>query len=282
MSAEPDHRRCAVLGSPIRHSLSPALHRAAYAALGLEWSYEAVRVDAAELPGFVDGLDPAWRGLSLTMPLKVAALALCEDVDAQARLVRAVNTVVCEPDGRRSGWNTDIAGIAAAVEQACPSGGRPRRVLVVGSGATARSTVAAAARLGAGEVVVAARSVDRAAPLRDLADPLGVTVSIRPLGSVDSVGPVDLAVSTVPASAQAPTWTEAVARWAPAVLDVVYDPWETPLLQRVRAGGGVAIGGFELLVQQGAGQVELFTGRPAPVPAMRRAGLVAAGRVTAY
>src|SRR6476619_2857343 len=97
--------RCAVLGSPIAHSLSPVLHRAAYAELGLDWTYDRFEVRAEELPAFVAGLDGSWRGLSLTMPLKVAVLELGE-VDPLAALAGAGNTLILEPHGRRV-YNTD-------------------------------------------------------------------------------------------------------------------------------------------------------------------------------
>jgi len=102
-------RRCAVLGSPIAHSLSPVLHRAAYDALGLDWSYDAVEVSEDGLPGFLDGLDGSWRGLSLTMPLKRTVVPLLDEMSARAAQARAANTVVLDA-GRRVGHNTDIPG----------------------------------------------------------------------------------------------------------------------------------------------------------------------------
>ncbi|MYX24111.1 shikimate dehydrogenase, partial [Streptomyces sp. SID8380] len=102
-------RRAAVLGSPVAHSLSPQLHLAAYRALGLSgWTYERIETDEAALPGFVDGLGPEWAGLSLTMPLKRAVLPLLDRISDTAASVDAVNTVVFEADGSRSGDNTDI------------------------------------------------------------------------------------------------------------------------------------------------------------------------------
>ena len=114
--AEASGRRCGVLGDPIAHSLSPVLHRAAYAALGLDWSYDAHRVAAGGLEPFVAGLDASWRGLSLTMPLKREALALADRVTDRARLAGAVNTLLLEGD-ERVGDNTDLPGAVAAIRE---------------------------------------------------------------------------------------------------------------------------------------------------------------------
>ncbi|MFD7652247.1 hypothetical protein ACFV5M_32070, partial [Streptomyces albidoflavus] len=115
-TSEGDGRRAAVLGKPVGHSLSPALHRAAYAELGLDgWTYDRYETDEDQLPGFVAGLGPEWAGLSLTMPLKRAALALCATVTPVARSVEAVNTMVRGADGSWHGDNTDVPGLVAAL-----------------------------------------------------------------------------------------------------------------------------------------------------------------------
>src|SRR5690242_13877166 len=161
-----DARRAAVLGSPIAHSLSPVLHRAAYAALGLDgWRYDRFEVDEAALPGFVAGLDPAeWAGLSLTMPLKRAIPPLLDEITPTASSVEAVNTVVFTADGRRLGDNTDIPGMVAALRErgvtAVPS------AAVLGAGATASSALAALAQICRGEVTAYVRGPARAAEMR--------------------------------------------------------------------------------------------------------------------
>ncbi|HSN06153.1 MAG TPA: shikimate dehydrogenase, partial [Candidatus Angelobacter sp.] len=109
-------RRAAVLGHPVEHSLSPALHRAAYAALGLDWVYERVDVTPEGLRAFLDSLDGSWAGLSLTMPLKSDVLPLLDAVDPVAAATGAVNTVVLA-DGRRTGANTDVGGMVAALDE---------------------------------------------------------------------------------------------------------------------------------------------------------------------
>ncbi len=157
--------RCAVLGDPVEHSLSPVLHRTAYELLGLEWSYEAVRVPSGGLAGFVAGLDDTWRGLSLTMPLKreVMGLASVASVSARARLAGGANTVAFE-GGSLHLDNTDLPGAAAAVREVWD---RPvRSVAVLGAGATAASTALAMCDLGATEVQLLARSAARAAETR--------------------------------------------------------------------------------------------------------------------
>ena len=160
MTAE-GRTRCAVLGSPIGHSLSPTLHRAAYAALGLDWTYDRFEVTADGLADFVAGLDSTWRGLSLTMPLKEAVLGLGE-VDPVARRAGAGNTLILDDADRRV-YNTDVAGLAWAVRRVVP--GPVPRVTLLGSGATARSALLAAAELGAAAVTVVARTPAKAEPL---------------------------------------------------------------------------------------------------------------------
>ncbi|MGH3472325.1 MAG: shikimate dehydrogenase family protein, partial [Nocardioidaceae bacterium] len=145
-------RVCGVLGSPIAHSLSPALHLAAYRALGLDWDYEAHDVDVDRLAGFVRGLSAQWRGLSLTMPLKQAAVGLCDEVEPPGRLLRSVNTLVLDDSGSRIGHNTDVSGFVTALVAA--GAGELTSAVVVGAGATARSALAALAELGSHRVVV--------------------------------------------------------------------------------------------------------------------------------
>ncbi|MBA2699181.1 MAG: shikimate dehydrogenase [Nocardioidaceae bacterium] len=272
MSAEPlsSSPRCGVLGSPIAHSLSPTLHRAAYRALGLRWEYDAHHVTLDALDAFMAGLDGGWRGLSVTMPLKVAVLRHCVEVDDAAAAVGAVNTLVRRADGRWSGSNTDVAGFEAALAQA---GTRTvTAAAVLGAGATAASAVSALGRLGASAVHVLARSPSRAAQLRLVADRVGVELLLHPIEPV-TLPQVDVLVSTIPAEAQAAV-AEPLARAASTVFDVVYDPVETPLLAAARRAGRIAIPGFELLLHQAAQQVELMTGcERAPVETMRAAGL---------
>lgn len=261
--------RCGVLGSPIAHSLSPALHTAAYRALGLDWRYDAYDVDAAALPGFLADLEPQWRGLSLTMPLKRVVLPLLDEISEVAKAAGAVNTVLLAEDGRRTGTNTDVTGIVEAL--------RGRGVVQVGSaailggGATAASAAVALARLGCRDLVVYARDSGRTGEVAEAANRCGLPARIEPLHRAGTHD-VLLTVCTIPAAAQQ-ALAAPVARSASVVFDVVYDPWPTPLGQAAGAAGALVLGGFDLLLHQAAAQVELMTGmHPAPIAAMRAAG----------
>lgn len=260
--------RCAVLGSPIAHSLSPTLHRAAYAELGLHWRYDAIEVTEPELAGFVGGLGPEWRGLSLTMPLKRSVLPLLDEVSDTVVSARAANTVLLEPDGRRRGDNTDVPGMCAALAERGLDA--PASALLLGGGATATSALVALSRLGCGDVTVAVRSPERAHELVAVSETLTET-TVR-LARVDELTPgrYDLLVTTIPAAAQEPL--TALAAQAGGLFEVRYDPWPTPLAEAARVAGRPVVGGLDLLVHQAVGQVELMTGRvSAPLAAMRSA-----------
>ena len=258
-----------MLGSPIGHSLSPVLHRAAYDALGLDWTYEAVEVTQVQLPAFLSRLDPSWRGLSLTMPLKRAVLPLLDEISERSRQAAAVNTVV--PVGNRLvGHNTDVPGIAAAVRERLEE--TPRRAVVLGGGATAASAVLGLADLGCTDVALVVRDPSRVAETVAAAQrhPRGPRIDVRTFGSMPSE--CDLFVSTIPATAQDAAVLDRVAATT-AVFDVVYDPWPTPLADTARRSGRVLVSGLDLLVHQAVGQVELMTGVPhAPLDVMRAAG----------
>jgi shikimate dehydrogenase len=263
--------RAAVLGKPIAHSLSPVLHRAAYQALGLDdWSYEAVECDEAGLPAYVTTRGRDWAGLSLTMPLKRAVLPLLDHADPLATATGGANTVVFRADGRH-GYNTDVQGITGALTEV--GAGSPGSVLILGAGATACSALAAVGELGAAGADVAVRDPARAGGLLAAADRLGLRVRLRDLGEVAGERP-ELLVSTVPAGA-ADFYAERIlaTRQAPAaVLDVVYAPWPTPLATAAAGNGALVAGGFAMLLHQAVAQVELMTGKLAPLEAMRAAG----------
>lgn len=269
-----------MVGDPVAHSLSPVLHRAGYAALGLDWSYDAHRVPAGGLAGFLAGLDESWRGLSLTMPLKREALELADRLTERARLAGAVNTLLLGRDGERLGDNTDLPGAVAAIRERTPL--PLASAAILGGGATATSLGLALVELGVRTLTVAVREEARAAEtlaaLRD--HPAAPEVRVTSLSHGQwSTGPdrtahdstVDVVVSTIPATAQS---SDLVARCAgvPVVFEALYDPWPTPLAADALASGRVLVSGMDLLVHQAALQFELFTGRPAPVEVMREAG----------
>ena len=252
--------RAAVLGRPIAHSLSPVLHRAAYAALGLDWTYDAVEVGAEDLPAFLEQLGADWAGLSLTMPLKQAVLPLLDSCSELAMAVAAANTVVFEA-GRRRGHNTDVVGIVVALREAGVT--TVESPVVLGGGATARSALAALAELGCRTPVLVVRS--HPAETLAAAARLGVSPTVAPF-TPQLLDGCDLLVSTLPKAAADPVAPH--VRNVPALLDVVYDPWPTAL---AAACGGVVVSGAQMLLHQAAAQVELMTGRSAPLGAMRDA-----------
>ncbi|WP_225836751.1 shikimate dehydrogenase [Streptomyces sp. NK08204] len=266
-----DARRAAVLGSPIAHSLSPVLHRAAYDALGLtDWSYDRFEVDEAALPGFLEKLGAEWAGLSLTMPLKRAVIPLLDGISDTAAAVDAVNTVVFTEDGRRLGDNTDIPGMVAALrEHGIEQVGS---AAILGAGATASSALAALARICTGEVVAYVRSEARAAEMRQWGERLDVDVRTADWTDAAEALRAPLVIATTPAGT-----TDALAAAVPerpaTLFDVLYDPWPTELAARWSMVGGAVVSGLDLLVHQAVLQVEQMTGRsPAPLEAMRHAG----------
>ncbi|MEU6932532.1 shikimate dehydrogenase [Streptomyces sp. NPDC046374] len=264
-------RRAAVLGSPIAHSLSPVLHRAAYRELGLDdWSYDRFEVDEAALPGFVAELDAAWAGLSLTMPLKRAIMPLLDEVTDVAASVEAVNTVVFTEDGRRVGDNTDIPGIVAALRERAVE--KVDSAAILGAGATASSALAALARICSGPVTAYVRSEARAEEMRGWGERLGVDVRTAAWADAAEAFAAPLVVATTPAGT-----TDALAAAVPdapgTLFDVLYDPWPTRIAAAWSARGGKVVGGLDLLVHQAVLQVEQMTGRvPGPLAAMRAAG----------
>ena len=258
--------RCAVVGDPIEHSLSPVLHRAGYDALGLSgWTYDAARVRSGALATFVVGLGDEWRGLSVTAPLKREALAFAGTVTDRARLAGGVNTLV-RTDAGWEGDNTDLPGAVAAIRERYD--GPVRSATVLGGGATAASVGLALAELGAARITVAvrdpARAADTLAAIR--AHPSAPAVATALLDELGAPG--DVLVSTVPVAAQTP---DLVARCddAPVVFEVTYNTWPTPL---VAAASGIVVSGLDLLLHQAVLQFEQFTGHPGPLAALRRAG----------
>ena len=247
-------RRCAVLGSPIEHSLSPVLHRAAYGRLGLNWTYERVEIREHQLAAFVCGLDASWRGLSLTMPLKVAVLGLGE-VDELAKLAGAGNTLILE-GGERRVYNTDVGGLIWAVGQVAAT--PLQRVTILGTGATARAALLAVTQLGAQLVTVVARTPARAEALHALSEKLGVRLEISPWSA--RLPEADLVVSSV-VSGAADGIGPAVAASAPLIVDIIYDPWPTVLALAAKHAGSTVVSGLDLLVGQALLQIELMTGQ---------------------
>lgn len=255
-AAKAPTRRLAVLGSPIGHSRSPELHRAAYSALGLDWSYEAVDVTEDALPDFIAGLGPEWRGLSLTMPLKKAVLPLLSETDRIAEQTGGANTVLLDGEDVR-GFNTDVAGIvhalrAAGLEQA-------RYVHILGGGATAASALVAAAELGAERVDVHVRDLARSTWIEQLANDLGLRIRIRPFSQADrSLDVPELVISTVPGGALTEALYTDSTRRRSLLFDVAYEPWPTPLAAKWESVGGRTVSGLAMLVHQALLQVRVF------------------------
>ena len=268
-----------MLGHPVAHSLSPALHTAAYRALGLDgWRYTAEDVTEEGLVPFLAALDAGWAGLSLTMPLKRAVLPLLDHVEPLADVVGAVNTVLVQPERAGCslvGANTDVAGIVTALREGLTDR-RPGTAAVLGGGATAASSLAALAELGVTDPVVYVRSLGRSGALVRAAHRMGVAPQFRGFDHApDELSAADVVVATLPphgADELALSLATVAAPVAGGVLlDVVYDPRPTALSQAWARAGGVVVGGERMLLHQAAEQVRLMTGRPAPLDAMQRA-----------
>ncbi len=268
-------RRAAVVGKPVAHSLSPVLHGAAYEALGLPWAYTRLEASEPELPALVAGLDESWVGLSVTMPGKRAALDLATVATDRARAVGAANTLV----RRDGGWAadcTDVDGVVGALRAAGFTSGET--AVVLGAGGTACAALAALAELGVGAASVVVRDRTRAAAALTCAESVGLAAGVVEWTSVADVLPAaSVLVNTVPPEAVAPQ--VAVLGRVPCVLDVIYHPWPTPLATAVAEQGGRLATGLDMLLHQAFGQVEQFTGRPAPRQAMRDALHAATGGV---
>lgn len=273
MPAEPV-RRAAVLGHPVAHSLSPVLHRAAWAGLGLAWEYSLVDCTSEQLPAYVASLDASWVGLSLTMPLKQAVLPLLDESDPLVEATGAANTLLLA-DGVRRGANTDVEGIETALREAGAAVGSA--AVVLGGGATARSAVAALARLEAPEVTAYVRRPEAGEELVATGSALGVDVITLPWDRAAEGLSAPTVVCTVPKGA-ADHLAATVPAAPGALLDVVYDPWPTPLAASWSARGGAVASGLAMLLHQAVGQVRLMTGREPSVAAMRTALEAAAAR----
>ena len=262
--------RAGVLGSPIGHSLSPALYRAGFAALGMDdWSFDAIECRAARLPGLVGEMGPEWAGLAVTMPGKMAAAATATGRSERVRMLGVANTLL-RRDGEWWAENTDVDGVRGSLAAAGVAPFGP--VLVIGGGGTARAVVAALAELAwDGPLVLAGRRPESSVVAGELASALGLATT-RIGMTADDIAPVAttlaLAVSTVPAGAA--DHLAAVLAGVPALVDVVYHPWPTPLAAAGTAGR-TTVTGLDMLLHQALTQFRLVTGAGAPAQALRAA-----------
>src|SRR5690625_4755214 len=201
----PDPRRAAVLGQPVAHSLSPVLHRAAYAALGLSgWTYTRHEVSEEQFPAFLASLDPSWVGLSVTMPLKQVALRSVDHIEPLAEGVGAANTVLLPGGGVSVGTSSDVYGIVQALMEVAPAQWHPRTGVILGGGATASAALAGLGQLGITAPTVVVRSPGRAGPVVRASTRMGLSARPLPWGTVaaeDALADAAVAVSTAPAGA---------------------------------------------------------------------------------
>jgi len=268
-----------IIGSPVSHSLSPAMHNAAFAALGLDWLYVPFPVCREKLPAAVCGLAALGvAGFNVTIPHKVAILPLLDSISPEAELIGAVNTVAVK-DGRLTGFNTDGVGLLAALTGKLGFSAAGRSVLVLGAGGAARSAVAALASAGAARVEVANRSLEKARELVSLlSERLPETSfsadSLRRLADPRYLESFDLIVNTTSVGMAGDSFADLrLARLKPGlvVYDMVYAPPVTPLLAEAAACGVPAANGLAMLVSQGEAAFSIWTGVTPPAGCMEQA-----------
>ncbi len=265
-------RPFAVLGFPVRHSLSPAMHNAAFRALGLDACYLALAVAPPDLgPALAGARALGFGGLNVTVPHKEQALAVAAEVDPEAREIGAANTLVPCPGGWRA-HNTDAEGLLRGLAADLGFRAPGRRCLILGAGGAARAAAVALRRAGAKEILVANRNVARA---QALAATLARVEAVDLAAAPGRLGPGDLVVSATPEGLDPKgRWP-----WPPSLLsagtyayDLAYRPGgETALALAAREAGLIAASGRSMLLHQGALAFTLWTGSPPPLDAMTQA-----------
>jgi shikimate dehydrogenase len=268
-----------VMGWPVEHSLSPVIHNAAFAALGLDWVDVPMPVPPGRVRAAVEGLAAlGFRGANVTMPHKDDAAAAVDVLDDDAALLRAVNTIVVSPDGSTRGANTDAPGFARFLTDDAGFDVSGRAALVLGGGGAARACVLAIARAGAARITVAARNPAQLDAIGTLATAGGAAFDGIAFDAARDVG-ADLVVNATPLGRHGeevphPTFGEGML-----AVDLLYHPAVTPLQLEAREAGADAFGGLGLLVHQAALSFELWTGTPAPLEVMSAAAVAASADV---
>ena len=263
-----------VIGWPVEHSLSPAIHNAAYDSLGMDWVYVPLPVPPGSIRAALDGLRAlGLRGANVTMPHKTDIADLVDERSEDAERLRAVNTVTVEGD-RLLGENTDAPGFERFLRQDAGFDPAGRRSLVFGAGGAARACALALARSGLATLVVAVREPARADALREALSGLETRLEVVPFDGAGAVD-TDLIVNATPLGRGGESLPLPPLSTATVAVDLLYRPAATPLQSAVRGAGGLAFGGLGLLLHQAALSFERWTGRPAPLEAMSAAALAA-------
>ena len=266
-----------IVGWPVAHSLSPAIHNAAFAESGLDWVYVPLPVQSQDLREALGGIAPlGFRGVNVTMPHKTEAAELIEHVSEDARILRAVNTIAVRGD-ELEGHNTDAPGFDRFLRRDAGFDPDGRTAIVFGAGGAARACSLALARAGLARLTVAARDEARAAPLVEMVHALDVPVAVVRPGDTGDLA-ADLVVNATPVGGSGAERAHAsVPHLGPDVLvvDLLYDPPSTDLQHQAREAGATVFGGLGHLLEQAALSFELWTGMPAPLEVMSAAALAA-------
>ncbi len=278
-----DQKWAAVIGSPIRHSLSPVLHRTAYEVLGLKWDFTVHEVSAQGLSGYLGSLGEDCVGLAVTMPNKQAIMPYLDSIDGLAKAVGAVNTVAFSAS-MMTGFNTDVHGIVETVKGLAEEKqlhlGKNKHAVILGTKATASSALAAAVTLGFDKISIVGRSFEGSGSVLLAAGRLGVDFDPvlwkHPARVLDVCKTADLLISTVPLQATEHLAQELHPKKSMAVLDVTYGDGKTPLGVAYTNADAVVLSPLAMLVHQGLAQVKLWSGLEAPFEPVYRAVLEAA------
>jgi shikimate dehydrogenase len=264
---------CAVLGSPIRHSASPAMHNAAFASLGLNWRYLAFEVDPKNLRVAIEGARAMnFAGLNLTVPHKLLAVDMVDELDASAKTWGAVNTIKFD-NGRAIGFNTDADGLANSLRQDLAVELRGAKVLLLGAGGAGRSAALKLAAENVAELFLVNRTVSKAEEIAGEIKKQFPSVKVAvgyPKTEIDLLLNAT-SLGLKPEDGSPLDEKQFSLKQARAVYDMIYKPAETTLLKNAKAAGLKTANGIGMLVGQGAKAFEIWTGQPAPVAVMRRA-----------
>jgi shikimate dehydrogenase len=253
-----------VFGSPITHTASPAMHNAAFAALKMNWAYLPFHVEPQNLAPALHGVrNMNFRGVNLTVPHKILALDIVDEIEAAARKLGAVNTVVVD-SGKLRGFNTDGYGFSKAIQEEFDMTLKGKRVLILGAGGAGRAIAVQCALDGAAKVIVANRTPGRL--------PDTISLDTASIGRV--IGQIDLLVNATSAglkTGETLPLTREMFTPQLAVYDTIYRPAETELIRQASDAGSKVANGLSMLLHQGAKSFEIWTKRKAPLAVMRRA-----------